>query len=64
MKVKDYITERTMYDTLVNMVAVVSKKADWQFVNDVVSKAYGQKLLNQKQFKRLDNELKNIAKSL
>jgi hypothetical protein len=45
------------------MVAVVSKKADWMYVNDIVNKAFGQKLISQKQLFRLDRELKEIATS-
>ena len=63
MRFTDFINERTVYDSLVNMVAVVSKKADWMYVNDIVNKAFGQKLISQKQLFRLDRELKEIAVS-
>lgn len=63
MKLTDFLNEKTVYDTLVNMVAIVSKKADWMFVNDVVNKAYGQKIISQKQHFRLERELKEISVS-
>jgi hypothetical protein len=63
MNFTDFINERTVYDSLVNMVAVVSKKADWMYVNDVVQKAYGQKIISQKQHFRLEKELSQISKS-
>jgi len=63
MNFTDFINERSIYDSLINMVAIVSKKADWQFANDVVQKAYGQKMISQKQHFRLERELKEIAAS-
>lgn len=63
MNFTDFINERTVYDSLINMVAVVSKKADWMYVNDIVNKAFGQKLISQKQHWRLGNELEEIRKS-
>lgn len=63
MRFTDFINEKTVYDSLVNMVAIVSKKADWMYVNDIVNKAFGQKLISQKQHFRLDRELKEIQKS-
>lgn len=63
MNFTDFINERTVYDSLVNMVAVVTKKADWIYVNDIVKKAYAQKLISQKQQFRLDKELKEISLS-
>lgn len=63
MNFTDFINEVTVYDSLVNMVAIVSKKADWAFVNDVIQKAYGQKMISQKQHFRLEKELGEIAKS-
>jgi len=63
MNFTDFINEKTVYDSLVNMVAVVTKKADWIYVNDIVNKAYGQKLISTKQHFRLDKELKEIAVS-
>ncbi len=63
MRFTDFINERTVYDSLVNMVAVVTKKPDWDYVNDVVNKALDKKVISQKQHFRLDKELKGIAKS-
>ena len=63
MKFTDFINERTMFDSLLNMVSVVSKKADWLYVNDVVSKAFGQKLISQKQYGKLERELKELSRS-
>jgi len=63
MNFTDFINERTVYDSLINMVAVVSKKADWMYVNDIVQKAYGQKIISQKQHFRLEKELGEISKS-
>lgn len=63
MRLTDFLNEKTVYDSLVNMVAIVSKKADWMYVNDVVKKAYAQKIISQKQHFRLDRELGEIAAS-
>lgn len=63
MNFTDFINERTVYDSLINMVAIVSKKADWQYVNDIVQKAYGQKIISTKQHFRLERELKEISVS-
>ena len=60
---KKEVNERTVYDSLVNMVSIVSKKPDWMYVNDIIQKAYAQKLISQKQHFRLERELKEIKAS-
>jgi len=63
MRFTDFLNEKTVYDSLVNMVAVVTKKDDWVYIKDVVKKARDKGLINDKQFFRLDKELMDIKKS-
>lgn len=64
MKVKEYLIERTLYDVLTNMVSVVSKKPDLEFVWGVIDKAHEKRLISKKEHFRLSKELQSIEKSI
>jgi len=65
MKFKDYINEKVEdFKTLRNMVSVVSHKKDLDYIIDVVEKSLKNKLINDKEYKKLQQEIKSLKKSI
>jgi len=65
MKFKEYLKEDVKdFKTLRNMVSVVSHKKDLDYIIDVVEKSLEQKLINDKEYKKLQKEIKILKKGL
>jgi len=65
MKFKDYINEKVEdFKTLRNMVSVVSHKKDLDYIIDVVEKSLKNKLITDKEYKKLQQEIKLLKKSV
>jgi len=65
MKFKEYLKEDVKdFKTLRNMVSVVSHKKDLDYIIDVVEKSLKQKLINDKEYKKLQKEIKILKKGL
>lgn len=65
MKFKEYIKEDVKnYKTLVNMIAVVSHKKDLDYIVNVVEKSLEKNMINDKEYKKLQKELKSLKRSL
>ena len=65
MKFKEYLKEDVKnYKTLVNMIAVVSHKKDLDYIVNVVEKSFKKKLITDKEYKKLQKELRELKKGL
>jgi len=65
MKFKEYLNEDVKdYKTLRNMVAVVSHKKDLDYIIGVVDKSMKKKLINDKEYKKLQKEIKILKKGI
>lgn len=65
MKFKEYLNEDVKdYKTLVNMIAVVSHKKDLAYIVDVVEKSLEKKLISNREYKKLQKELKIMKKGI
>lgn len=65
MKFKEYINEDTNnFKTLRNMVAVVSHKKDLNYIIDVIEKSLKNKLISDKEYKKLQQEIKIMKKGI
>jgi len=65
MKFKEYINEKVEdFKTLRNMVSIVSHKKDLDYIIDVVEKSLKNKLINDKEYKKLQQEIKSLKKSI
>jgi len=65
MKFKEYIKEDVNdYKTLRNMVAGVSHKKDFDYIVDVVEKSLKKNMITDREYKKLQKELKSLKGSL
>lgn len=65
MKFKEYLNEDVKnYKTLVNMIAVVSHKKDVEYIVDIVEKSFEKKLITDREYKKLQKELKELKKGV
>lgn len=65
MKFKEYLKEDVKdYKTLRNMISIVSHKKDMDYIIDVVEKSLKQKLITDKEYKKLQKELKELKKGI
>lgn len=65
MKFKEYLKEDIKnYKTLVNMIAVVSHKKDVEYIVNVVEKSFEKKLITDREYKKLQKELKELKKGV
>jgi len=63
MKFKKYLKEGN-YKKLFNMIAIVNNKKDLDYIEDVVKKSLGKKVINDKEYKKLQQEIKLLRKSV
>ena len=65
MKFREYINEGVKnYKTLVNMIAVVSHKKDLDYIIGVVENSFEKKLINDREYKKLQQEIKILKKGI
>lgn len=65
MKFREYLNETVKdYKTLRNMISIVSHKKDMDYIIDVVEKSLKQKLITDKEYKKLQKELKELKKGI
>jgi len=46
------------------MIAIVNNKKDLDYIEDVVKKSLGKKVINDKEYKKLQQEIKLLRKSV
>ena len=63
MKFKKYLKEGN-YKKLFNIIAIVNNKKDLNYIEDVVKKSLGKKVINDKEYKKLQQEIKLLRKSV
>ena len=65
MKFKEYMNEDVNdFKTLRNMVSIVSHKKDLNYIINVIEKSLKQKIITDREYKKLQKEIKILKKSL